>query len=91
MVAQTLCKVEINPARSRGRPSFESLVNYHPVPEKKTKAAVRQVSEVRHDGFDHWPEVAQLKSAQRCKLEVCDESERTKCTKYILFLCLTSD
>ena len=91
VVAQALCKAELNPVRPRGRPSFESLLNYCPVPEKKTKAAVRPVSEVHFDGFDHWPEVVQIKSAQRCKLEGCEKSGRTQCMKCNLFLCLTRD
>ena len=79
--AQAFCKAELNPNRPRGRPSFSSLLNYTPVPAKKIKAAVLPVSEVRYDGFDHLPEVATLKSAQRCKLEHCDKEWKSKVPK----------
>ena len=52
-VAQALCKAELNPAHLKGRPSYEILLNYCPVPRKKAKAAVRPVFDVRYDGFDH--------------------------------------
>ena len=60
--AQVLCKTELNPTCFRGRPSFWSILNYYPVPEKKTWPAIRRIFEVRYDGFDHWPEVAQISS-----------------------------
>ena len=82
---------QLNHLRPRGRPSFESLLNYCHVPEKKTKTALHPVSEVCFNGFDHWPEVVQIKSAQHCKLEGCEKSGRTRCVKCNLFLCLTSD
>ena len=39
-VAQILCKADQCPTRVRGRPSFQSLLYYCPIPEKKTPAAV---------------------------------------------------
>ena len=52
-LADSLCKSEVSPARFRGRPSMRSLLNYTPIPRKKTPASVLPSVEVRHDGFDH--------------------------------------
>ena len=48
---------------------MRSLLNYIPIPWKKTSASVLATAEVRHDGFDHWLEAILLKSAQRSQLE----------------------
>ena len=90
-VAEALCTAELNPPRPRGRPSLESLLNYVVVPMKKTRPAVMPNADARYDGYDHWPEVIAQKSAQRCKLEYCSKSSRTKCTKCNVYLCLSSD
>ena len=52
-LADSLCKSEVSPARFRGRPSMRSLLNYTPIPRKKTPASVLPTVEVRHYGFDH--------------------------------------
>ena len=70
---------------------MRSLLNYTPIPRKKTPASVLPTVEVRHDGFDHWPEAMLLKSAQTCRLEHCGKSERIRCQKCNVYLCLTSD
>ena len=90
-LADSLCKSEVSPARFRGRPSMRSLLNYTPIPRKKTPASVLPTVEVRHDGFDHWPEAMLLKSAQTCRLEHCGKSGRIRCQKCNVYLCLTSD
>ena len=90
-LADSLCKSEVSPARFRGRPSIISLLNYTPIPRKKTPASVLPTVEVRHYGFDHWPEAMLLKSAQRCRLEHCGKSGRIRCQKCNVYLCLTSD
>ena len=90
-LADSLCKSEVSPARFRGRPSMRSLLNYTPIPRKKTPASVLPTVEVRHDGFDHWPEAMLLKSAQRCQLEHCGKSGWIRCQKCNVYLCLTSD
>ena len=59
-IAQLLGKAEMSPARFRGRPSFQGILNYCPVPEKKTCPAIRPISEVRYDGFNHWPKLPKL-------------------------------
>ena len=50
-LADSLCESEVSPARFRGRPSMRSLLNYTPVPRKKTSASVLLSVEFRHDGF----------------------------------------
>ena len=52
-VRQALCKAELSLNRVRGRRSFRSLLNYCPIPEKKTPPAIRPVSDLRYDGFDY--------------------------------------
>ena len=52
-VGQALCKAEVSPNRVRGRPSFQNLLNYCPIHEKKTPPAICSVSDLRYDGFDH--------------------------------------
>ena len=69
-VNQILCKAEPSPARFKGRVSFKRPLNYCTVSEKK----VLPISEARYGGFDHWPELMQIKPAQRCKLECCNEN-----------------
>ena len=59
-LTDSLCKSEVSPARFRGQPSMRSLLNYTPIPRKKTPASVLLTAEVRHDGFDHWPEAMLL-------------------------------
>ena len=90
-LADSLCKSEVSPARFRGRPSIISLLNYTPIPRKKTPASVLPTVEVRHHGFDHWSEAMLLKSAQRCRLEHCGKSGQIPCQKCNVYLCLTSD
>ena len=75
-LADSLCKSEVSPARFRGRRSMRSLLNYTPIPRKKTPGSVLLTVEVRHDGFDHWPEAMLLKSAQRCRLEHCGKRKK---------------
>ena len=65
-LADSLCKSEVGPACFRGHLSMRSLLNYTPIPWKKTPASVLPTVEVRHDGFDHWPKAMLPKSAQRC-------------------------
>ena len=72
--ADSLCKIELRATRFRGRPSMRSLLNYTPIPRKKTPASILPTAEVRHYGFDHWPEAMLLKSDQRCRLEHCGKS-----------------
>ena len=90
-LADSLRKSEVSQARFRGRPSMSSLLNYTPTPQKKAPASVLPTVEVRHDGFDHWPEAMLLKSAQRCRLEHCGKSGRRWCQKCNVYPCLTSD
>ena len=90
-LADSLCKSEVSPTRFRSQPSMRSLLNYTPIPRKKTPASVLPTVEGRHDGFDHWPEAMLLKSAQRCRLEHCGKSGRIRCQKCNVYLCLTSD
>ena len=90
-LADSLCKSEVSPACFRGRPSMRSLLNYTPIPWKKTPASVLATAEVRHDGFDHWPEAMLLKSTQRCRLEHYGKSGWIRCQKCNVYLCLTSD
>ena len=52
-LTDSFCKSEVSAARFRGRPSMTSLLNYTPIPRKKTPASVLPTAEVRHDGFDH--------------------------------------
>ena len=52
-VAEVLCKAETNRKRHSGRPTFQSLLNYSPVLNKKTKPAVLPNHECRYDSFDH--------------------------------------
>ena len=54
-LTDSFCKSEVSAARFRGRPSMTSLLNYTPIPRKKTPASVLQTVEVRNDGFDNWP------------------------------------
>ena len=81
-LADSLCKIELRTIRFRGRPSMRSLLNYTPIPRKKTPASVLPTAEVRHDGFDHWPEAMRLKSAQRCRLEHCGKSGQIRCQNF---------
>ena len=90
-LADSLCKSEVSPAPFRGRPSMSSLLNYTPIPGKKTPASVLPTVEVRHEGFDHWPEAMLLKSAQRFRLEHCGNSGWIRYQKCNVYLCLTSD
>ena len=90
-LADSLCKSEVSPARFKGRPSMRSLLNYTPIPRKKTPASVLATAEVRHDGFDHWPEAMLLTSTQRCRLEHYGKSGWIRCQKCNVYLCLTSD
>ena len=69
-------QAELSPNRVRGRPSFQSLLNYCPIPEKKTPPAIRPVSDFLYDGFDHWPKATQIKSAHQCKPEHCNKTGR---------------
>ena len=54
-LADSLCKSEVSPARFRGRPSMRGLLDYTPIPRKKTPAFVLPTVEFRCGGFDHWP------------------------------------
>ena len=58
---------------------MRSLLNYIPIPWKKTPASVLATAEVRHDGFDHWLEAILLKSAQRSQLEYLKKWVDTVC------------
>ena len=89
-IAESLLKSESNSKRPVGRPSLASLLNYErEEPLKKARPAVLPVDTVRYDGFDHWPEPMELKSAQRCKF--CTGSSRTRCVKCNVYLCLSKD
>ena len=90
-LADSLCKSEVSPARFRGQPSMRSLLSYTHIPWKKTPASVLLTVEVRHNGFDYLPEAMLLKSAQRCRLELCGKSGWMRCQKCNVYLCLTSD
>ena len=90
-LTDSFCKSEVSPARFRGRPSMTSLLNYTPIPRKKTPASVLQTVEVRNNGFDNWPEAMLLKSTQRCRLEHCRPSGQIRCQKCNVYPCLTSD
>ena len=87
-VGQALRKAELCPNRVRGRSSFQSLLIYCPIPEKKTSPAIRPVSDFRYDGFDYWLGATQIKSAQRCKLEYCNNTGRVRCMKCNVYICL---
>ena len=87
-VAETLCKAETNTPRPVGRPSYASMLNYCPIPNKKTKpAAVLPNEECRYYGLDHWPQPMYLDIPQRCKLERC--TGKSLCEKCDVYLCLT--
>ena len=86
-LADSLCKSEVSPACFRGWPSMRSLLNYTPIPRKKTPASVLPTVEIRHDGFDHWPEAVLLKPAQRCRLEHCGKSGWIWCQTCHVYLC----
>ena len=78
-IGQSWCKAELSPACFRGRPSFQSFLNYCPIPAKKMLQAVLPVADVRPDGFDYWPEVTQIRYDQRCRLEHCDKIGQVRC------------
>ena len=90
-VVEALCKTETNQKRPVGRPSFQSLLNYCPVPDKKTKPAVLRNHECRYDGFNHWPQSNDLAIPQRCKMEGCKGKSRTLFEKCNVYLSLTKD
>ena len=90
-VAEALCKAETNRKRPVGRPSFQSLLNYCAVPNKKAKPAVLPNHECWYDGFDHWPQPNDLAIPQKCKIEGCKGKSRTLCEKYNVYLCLSKD
>ena len=91
-VAESLLNAELDQNRPRGRPSLDSLLNYtEEIPKKKARAAVLPNADVRFDGYDHWPDVNPLSSAQRCKLEICGKKSRTRCLKCNVYLCLSSE
>ena len=90
-IANTLCKAELDQTRPRGRPSLVSLLNYIPVPEKKTPPAVKPTNDIRYDGFDHWPIPEDLKNAQRCVMEGCNGKSRVRCEKCNIYLCSNKD
>ena len=90
-VAEELCKVETNRKRPVGRPTFQSLLNYSSVPNKKTKPAVLSNHECRYDSFDHWSQPNDLAIPQQCKMEGCKGKSRTLCEKCNVYLCLTKD
>lgn len=59
-------------------------------PEKKAKKAnqeTRPVSDVRYDGFAHWPNYIEGRE-QRCKLEGCKGRSRIQCSKCQVTLCV---
>ena len=90
-VAEVLYKAETNRKRPVGRPTFQSLLNYSPVPNKKTKPAVLPNHECRYDSFDHWSQPNDLAIPQQCKMEGCKGKSRTLCEKCNVYLCLTKD
>ena len=74
--------------RKVGRPSYSAVEHEHLLKRKRGPAAPIPEKTVRHDGFNHMPEV--LTDKGRCKLPNCTDIVRTKCTKCNVFLCLTS-
>ena len=66
---QMLCKAELSRNSVRGRPSFQSLLNYCLITEKKTPPAIRPVSDLRYDGFDHLPEATHCQAMQTLTLQ----------------------
>ena len=90
-VGHALCKAELSPICVSGRPSFQSLLNYCPIPEKKAPPAIRPFSDIRYDGFDHWPEATQIKFVQQCKLEHSNKTGRVRCMKCNIYICLNGE
>lgn len=87
-LGETLCKIDSNQQRKRGRPS--DAPPPPPPPMKKTAAATSVPKDVRYDGVGHWP-VHIDKSKQRCKLEGCKGFTVFKCDKCNMFLCLNKN
>ena len=79
-IAEVLCNAELCTTRSKGRPSL-----LHSYPCKKIKTSI-----FAHNGFDHWQETEEMKSAQQYKLGECSGKSCRKCIECIIFLCLNS-
>ena len=54
-VGLELRKAELSLNCVRGRPSFQSLLNYCPIPKKETPSAIRPVFDLCYEEFDHLP------------------------------------
>ena len=86
---QTLCKAELSPNRVTWRPSFQSLLKYCPIPEKKTPPVIHTACDLCYDESDHWPETTQMKYAQECRSKTvshhgCPRTEKKKKKKHWL-------
>ena len=90
-VVEAQCKPEANRKQLTSRSSFQRLLNYCPVPKKKTKPAVLPNHECWYDGFDHWPQPNDFAIPHRCKMERCKGKSCILCEKCNVFLCLTKE
>ncbi|KAL3224380.1 hypothetical protein MRX96_049510 [Rhipicephalus microplus] len=57
---------------------------------KKILAYEEQLSTLRYDGIQHWPQQMNIPNAQRCRRDGCSSKSRVRCRKCDIFLCLTS-
>lgn len=70
--------------RKKGRPSLDRSLSKSRVEPKSTTP--RPVDDLRCDGFEHWPEIAEK---GRCRY--CSKLTKVTCTKCSCRLCFTTD
>lgn len=69
-------------------PDNDSL--FEPPSTKRVKAADVPTN-VRHDKFDHWPLLMDMKNAMRCKMDGCKKKTMFHCSKCQVFLCVNKN
>lgn len=73
------------------RPHYESSDEVEEVRKPQNWRNPLPARDKRTDGFDHFPNVDDLKTARKCRMENCPSRSRVRCEKCNIYLCLTKE
>ena len=91
-VACALIQAHTSTLRSVGRPRESNVeTEEQTTVGRKRKISCKPVSDVRYDGYHHWPVNTGDKHAQRCKMDGCKLKTTTRCQKCNVELCFRGE